>query len=129
MESWGAHGVFAARYAGQWARAGAGSPGRRIRGPQLLVACIVVGALLGPLALWGDATRGGASRPGDGAPASVFTVGPAEQARIPALDQGPAPRSGGADQPLDRQLAGEPSGDAELMLDVRRALERLASES
>ncbi len=125
MESWGAHGVFAARYAGQWARAGAGSPGRRIHGPQLLVACIVVGALLGPLALWGDATRDGASRLGDGAPASLFTVGPTEPARILALDERPAPGSGGADQSLDQQL----SGEDELMLDVRRALERLASES
>ncbi len=128
MESWGAHGVFAARYAGQWARAGAGSPGRRIRGPQLLFACIVVGALLGPLALGSYATRDGASRPDDGTPASVFTAAPAEPARIPALDERPAPGSGGADQPLDQQPSGEPFGGNELTVDVRRLLEQMASE-
>ena len=129
MESWGAHGVFAARYADQRAGVGAGAPGRRIRGRVLLAACIVVGALLGSLALGSDATRNGASRPGDGVPALIFAVGPAEPARLPAMDEGPAPVSGRADQPLDQQLSGEPSGDDELMVDVRRALERLASES
>ena len=128
MESWGAHGVFAARYADEWSRVGAATRRHRIRGPLLLAACIVVGALLGSLALGSYATGDGASLPGDGTPASVFTVGPAEPARIPALDEGLAPRSGGADRPRDQQGSGEPSDD-ELMVDVRRVMERLASES
>ena len=124
MESWGAHGVFAARYAGQRACAGAAASGRRIRGTVLLATCIVVGAFLGPLALGSDATRNGA-----GAPAAVFAVGPDEPARIPAMDQGPAPIRVGADRPLDQLPSGEPFGGDELMVDVRRVLERIASES
>ena len=85
MESWGAHGVFATRYADEWSPVSAATRQRRIRGPQLLVACLVVGALLGSLTLGSDATRGGASLPGDGAPALVFIMGSAEPAWIPAL--------------------------------------------
>ncbi len=123
METWGAHGTFAARYAGQRACAGAGAPGRRIRGPRLLAACIVVGALLGPLTLGSDWTRHGA-----GVPAAVSAVGRGEPARIPAMDEGSAPFSGRADWPLDQQSAGEPFGNEELMVDVRGALEQMASE-
>ena len=128
MQSWGAYGVFAARYAGDRARAGARARERRIGGPLLLVAFIAVGALLGPLALGSDATRNGASWPGAGAPASVFAVGPGEPARVPAMDEGPAPFSTGPDQPLDQQLSGAPSGDDGLMVDVRKVLEQMASE-
>ena len=123
MESWGAYGVFAARYAGQQACAGAAAPRRRIRGTVLLAACIVVGVLLGPLALGSDATGNGAD-----VPAAVFAVGPGEPARIPAMDRGPAPVSAGPDRPLDQQPSGEPFGDDGLTVDVRRVLEQIASE-
>ena len=128
MESWGANGVIAARYVGQRARVGPGTPGRRVRGTALLAACIVAGALLGALALGSYVTRTGAGWPADGSPRAVFTTGAGEPARIPALDKGPAPFSGGADQPLDQQLSGEPSGDDGLMVDVREVLEQMASE-
>ena len=128
MESWGANGVFAARYASQWARAGAGTPGRRIRCRVLPVACVVVAMLLGSLALGSYVMGDDASQLGAGGPAVVFAAEPGEPARIPALDQGLAP-FGGADRPLDQRPSGEPSGDDELMVDVRRALEQLASAS
>ena len=128
MESWGAHGVFGARYAGQWARAGAGSPGRRIRGPQLLVACIVVGVLLGSLGIGSDATRNAMGWPGNGIPGAIFAVGPGEPARVPAMDEGPTLRGAGPDRPLDQQGSGEPFGGDELTVDIRRALEQMASE-
>ena len=128
MQSWGAYGSFAAHYAADRAGAGAGARARRIRGTVLLAACIAVAALLGSLALGSNTTRDAANWPGDSAPASVYAVGPGEPARIPALGNGPAPRNGGADQPLDRQLSGEPSGDDGLMVDVRRVLEQMASE-
>ncbi len=128
METWGAHGTFAARYAGQWARAGAEARGRRIKCPLLLAACIVVGVLLGSLALGSGVTRNTAVWSGDGIPAPIFAVGRGEPARIPAMEQGPAPFSAGLDRPLDQQPSGEPFGDDGLTVDVRRVLEQIASE-
>ena len=129
MESWGAYGVFAARYAGDRAPAGACQRGQRIRGAVLLAAFIAVGALLDPLATGNNVTRDSVSQPGSDTPAAVFDVGPGEPFRIPAMDEKSASSSGGADQPLDRHLSGEPSGDDGLLVDVRRVLEQLASES
>jgi hypothetical protein len=128
MESWGANGVIAARYAGQRARVGPGTPGRRVRGTALLAACIAVATLLGSLALGSNTAPSDASRPGNDAPASVFAAPPGEPARIPALDEGPAGFSAGPDRPLDRKLSGEPAGAGGLTVDVRRALEQIASE-
>jgi hypothetical protein len=94
----------------------------------LLTTCIAVATLLGSLALGSNTAPSDASRPGNDAPASVFAAAPGEPARIPALEEGPAGFSAGPDRPLDQQLSGEAAGGGGLTVDVRRALEQIASE-